>query len=291
MKDPAFLFYAKDFYEATRTMLPEERACYIDLMIYQHQNGGYIPNDLKRVLMYCSGISMDTLTTTLKAKFKLSQKGWYNQKLQQVMEDRASFSQKQSVNGKVGQFFKSAAKKLTARELKKLKATISSLSINNQELYQSWITQYTCPKTMLAALLKHLENVNADEIKNRNTKENEKESNSEASPKQAAQNITLPYPNPEFSALWQAWKDYRHTEHSFSYRSAQSEQAALTQLNNLAQDDQATAANIIHQSMSNGWKGFFELKNNDGKKHPNSKSRVQYSDNFRRKIAEGLQSG
>ena len=37
MKDPAFLFYSKDFYEGTRTMLPEERACYIDLMIYQHQ--------------------------------------------------------------------------------------------------------------------------------------------------------------------------------------------------------------------------------------------------------------
>jgi len=35
MKDPAFLFYSKDFYEGTRTMLPEERACYIDLMIYQ----------------------------------------------------------------------------------------------------------------------------------------------------------------------------------------------------------------------------------------------------------------
>ena len=32
MKDPAFLFYSKDFYEGTRTMLPEERACYIDLM-------------------------------------------------------------------------------------------------------------------------------------------------------------------------------------------------------------------------------------------------------------------
>ncbi|GGB84141.1 hypothetical protein GCM10007424_25200 [Flavobacterium suaedae] len=288
MKDPAFLFYAKDFYEATRTMLPEERACYVDLMIYQHQNGGYIPNDLKRVLMYCSGISMDTLTTTLKAKFKLSDKGWYNQKLQQVMEERASFSQKQSVNGKVGQFFKAAAKKLTVRELKKLKATISSLSINNQELYQNWITQYTCPKTMLAALLKHLENVNADEIKNRNITKNE---NTATTNQSTAAQITLPYPNPEFSALWQAWKDYRHTKHSFSYRSEQSEQAALTQLNNLAEGDQATAANIIRQSMSNGWKGFFELKNNDGKKHPNSKSRAQYSDNFRRKIAEGLQSG
>ena len=49
-KDPAFLLYSKDFYEGTRMMLPEERACYVDLMIYQHQNGGFIPNDVRRII-------------------------------------------------------------------------------------------------------------------------------------------------------------------------------------------------------------------------------------------------
>ena len=83
-KDPAFLFYSKDFYEGTRTMLPEERACYIDLLIYQHQNE-IIPLDLKRVVLYCNGISEAMLLTTLKAKFIKTDKGWYNEKLKTVI--------------------------------------------------------------------------------------------------------------------------------------------------------------------------------------------------------------
>ena len=75
MKDPAFLFYSKDFYEGTRMMLPEERACYMDLLVYQHQNGS-IPTDLKRVLMYCNGVDLATLEATLEAKFELVDEGW-----------------------------------------------------------------------------------------------------------------------------------------------------------------------------------------------------------------------
>lgn len=77
MKDPAFLFYSKDFYEGTRMMLPVERACYVDLLIYQHQNGP-IPNTLERVLLYCNGVDEATLKATLKAKFKRTKSGWIN---------------------------------------------------------------------------------------------------------------------------------------------------------------------------------------------------------------------
>lgn len=75
MKDSAFLFYSKDFYEGTRMMFPEERACYIDLLIYQHQNG-IIPFDLKRVSMFCNGIDIATLEATLEAKFEQTESGW-----------------------------------------------------------------------------------------------------------------------------------------------------------------------------------------------------------------------
>ena len=84
-KDPAFLFYSTSFYEGTRTMLPEERACYIDLLIYQHQHG-FIPDDVRRLTMYCSGINEATLKATLEAKFKLCDKGWINQRLFDAME-------------------------------------------------------------------------------------------------------------------------------------------------------------------------------------------------------------
>ena len=80
MKDPAFLFYSKDFYEGTRMMLPEECACYVDLLIYQHQNG-IIPNDPKRLQMYCSGCSLETIERVLKDKFNQMVDGWLNERL------------------------------------------------------------------------------------------------------------------------------------------------------------------------------------------------------------------
>lgn len=120
-KDPAFLFYSRDFYEGTRTMLPEERACYIDLLIYQHQHGT-IPDDVPRMTMYCSGVAKATLEATLKAKFKLTSEGWVNEKLDNVMNDRKEHSAKKSLNGKVGQIIKKAAKLCKSDDLDKFKS-------------------------------------------------------------------------------------------------------------------------------------------------------------------------
>jgi len=176
MRDPAFLFYSKDFYEATRTMLPKERACYIDLLIYQHQNE-YIPNEIERISMYCSGIDEATLQATLQAKFKLCDKGWYNERLSSVIEQRKAFSDKQSDNGLIGQFFKKAKSSLPSKDYTKLKEfiyftytkekLINDLKINNNH------------EAMLQAMLKHLVNVNVnkDLIKSITKEEEEKENN------------------------------------------------------------------------------------------------------------------
>lgn len=160
-KDPAFLFYSKDFYEATRTMLPKERACYIDLLIYQHQNE-FIPNDIERISMYCSGIDEATLQATLQAKFKLCDKGWYNERLFEVIEQRKAFGEKQSDNGLIGQFFKKAKSSLPNKDYTKLKdfiynvftkeKLINELKINNN--HEAML------QAMLQAMLKHLVNVN-----------------------------------------------------------------------------------------------------------------------------------
>lgn len=156
-KDPAFLFYSNDFYEGTRTMLPEERACFIDLMIYQHQRG-IIPNDIKRVALYCNGISEATLQATLEAKFKLTPEGWVNERLHRVMKERESFSNKQSVNGVVGQFWKKAKAILNSKNFDLLKDTLKNKSneeifeeIKNKKINEAMLI------AMLKALLKHLE--------------------------------------------------------------------------------------------------------------------------------------
>ena len=162
-KDPAFLFYSRDFYEGTRTMLPEERACYIDLLIYQHQNG-IIPNDFKRMAMYCSGVNEAMLEATLKAKFKLSDKGWLNEKLSEVILERESFSNKQSINGVVGQFWKKAGAILDKKNIAKLREALSNMT--NKDIYNE-IYSKEINKAMLEAMLeakhKHLADANANE--------------------------------------------------------------------------------------------------------------------------------
>lgn len=163
MKDPAFLFYSKDFYEGTRLMIPEERACFIDLLIYQHQND-YIPNEIKRIMMYCSGVDKATLEATLQAKFKLCDKGWFNEKLAKVIEERKLFSSKQSINGVVGQYFKKAKsllKPLEYGKFRKLYNEHSNTDIFN-EIKEIDLKDEATLKAMLIAKLKHLEDVIED---------------------------------------------------------------------------------------------------------------------------------
>ena len=162
--DPAFLFYSTDFYEGTRMMLPEERACYIDLMIYQHQHG-YIPFDLKRVLMYCNGINEATLEATLKAKFVASVEGYVNLKLEKVISERTEFTNKQSINGTVGQFYKKAKALLSKKDYIELKELLSD-NTNNQtlELIIGKEINKAMLEAMLIALHKHLEDENEDII-------------------------------------------------------------------------------------------------------------------------------
>ena len=99
--------------------------------------------------------------------------------------------------------------------------------------------------------------------------------------------VIYPFASAEFSNQWKAWKRYRTAEHNFTYRSAESEQAALAELGILANGSETTAIAVLHQSMGKGWKGFFELKN-DGTKPPAGKGKVRYSDDFKRKIADRL---
>lgn len=161
MKDPAFLFYSKDFYEGTRMMLPEERACYIDLLIYQHQHGS-IPNDVKRMALYCSGIDEATLKATLEAKFKLTDNGWLNDRLYNEVLGREKFKSNQSDNGKVGQFWKKAKQILKQKEFGQLYK-----ELKDKQLILSFIDENEINIDTLKGLLKQClnnkGNANGDE--------------------------------------------------------------------------------------------------------------------------------
>ena len=69
---------------------------------------------------------------------------------------------------------------------------------------------------------------------------------------------------------WCKWKEFKKAEFNFKYKSEISEQASKTELINLSGNDEEIAIKIIQQSMANGWKGFFKLKNN-GTERTNNK--------------------
>lgn len=73
--------------------------------------------------------------------------------------------------------------------------------------------------------------------------------------------VVMPFEDKEFLEAWKSWKDYKKTEHGFKFKSPTSEQASLHQLQTLSGGDCANAVRIIGQSLANGWKGFFALKN------------------------------
>ena len=251
-KDPAFLFYSTDFYEGTRTMLPEERACFLDLMIYQHQRG-YIPNDIKRVLLYCNGIDEATLKATLEAKFKLTYKGWINERLQMVIEEREAYSEKQSINGIVGQFWKKAKGILSKKDFDNLKDSLSNQSNNYiWELIKDKEINKATLEAMLEASLKHYRNRDRD-INKDLIKEGVK---GEETKIVILDKIQI---SEDLKPILIEWLEYKKSRKE-TYKSEKSLQALANELTRLSNNDQTIAKAIIQKSMANNWAGIFALK-------------------------------
>jgi hypothetical protein len=78
----------------------------------------------------------------------------------------------------------------------------------------------------------------------------------------AAENFTNPFSD-SFLHYWDIWKQFKKDQFRFTYKSVISEQAAVMDLVNLSGGKEETAVEIIKQSIAKGWKGFFELKNNN----------------------------
>jgi len=89
--------------------------------------------------------------------------------------------------------------------------------------------------------------------------------------------VTMPFESEEFVNSWELWKDYKHKQLNFKYKTPQSEQAALIDLVVIANNDESTAIKVIHQSMAKGWKGLFTLKNETNATGTNSNSKLSFS--------------
>ena len=91
--------------------------------------------------------------------------------------------------------------------------------------------------------------------------------------------IELPFNTPEFAEAWTDWQEYKLEEFKFKYKSKHSLLAAFKKLHRLAEGNEQTAIAIIEESMANGWKGFFKLKDQEKKIQPKTlaeKMRIDY---------------
>lgn len=101
-KDPAFLFYSKDWLEGTAEMLPIEKGVYIDLLCYQHQRGD-LPSDTVR-LARLVGMAHDEFLevwATVGKKFKQIGERLLNERMNKVMSERSTNARKNKI---IGQF-------------------------------------------------------------------------------------------------------------------------------------------------------------------------------------------
>lgn len=101
MKDPAFLFYPKDWIQGTAKLMPEEKGVYIDLLAHQHQDND-LPNDTKR-LARIAGMSESEflpIWEAIKSKFKETENNrLVNRKLTELMTERSEKGLKNKIIG------------------------------------------------------------------------------------------------------------------------------------------------------------------------------------------------
>ena len=108
----------------------------------------------------------------------------------------------------------------------------------------------------------------ADKKRTREEKRREdlKDINPPNPPRGREQKKSYPYPEQLDAEAWEEWKAYRREMRFTAYQPTErSEGAAITSLINLSGGDHQTQMLIVKQSMSNGWKGLFSLK--DGGNH------------------------
>jgi uncharacterized protein YdaU (DUF1376 family) len=147
-KDPAFLFYSKDWMEGTAEMLPEEKGVYIDLLAHQHQNGS-LPADTKRLARIARVSHEEFLRIWeggLSAKFNHVDNRLVNQKLNHVVQERATNAQVKRINGTLaGLYKKFHVDEVSRGKLKQLFKIEEFLNISTENLTETitiWLTKW-----------------------------------------------------------------------------------------------------------------------------------------------------
>lgn len=103
----------------------------------------------------------------------------------------------------------------------------------------------------------------------------ENENENENEDKNISKNVSNPF-SENFMEFWNQWKEYKRKQHKFIFKLKSSEQTSLNNLFKLSNGSEITAKSIIDQSIANGWKGFFELKNKNNEPANRDQARIEY---------------
>lgn len=105
-KDPAFLFYPGDWLGGTMGMTFEEKGAYLELLLFQFNNGKFSQAQAKQVLSICSASVFEKVIQ----KFDNNGTLYWKQKLSDEMERRQKFTESRKNNAKGNKSVKAYAK-------------------------------------------------------------------------------------------------------------------------------------------------------------------------------------
>ena len=95
-KDPAFLFYPGDWLGGTMGMTFEEKGAYLELLLFQFNNGKFLKAQAKQVLSICSASAFEKVLQ----KFDTDGTYYWKQKLSDEIERRRKFTESRKNNAK-----------------------------------------------------------------------------------------------------------------------------------------------------------------------------------------------
>lgn len=78
--------------------------------------------------------------------------------------------------------------------------------------------------------------------------------------------VILPWKTENFEVAWDGWKKFKKTQHRFTYKTAETEQAAIERLVEIAEKSESEAIEIIKYSIAQGYQGLYKEKNNGSTK-------------------------
>jgi len=143
-KDFAFLFYVNDWAGGTMGMNRIQRGGYLDLLLYQFNNTCFSLDEARGVL----GDDFDIVWRVAERKFTLNSNNmYYNEKMQEVKENRATFCESRRTNrlGKTKKH-KINTRKTSVKQVVNVNEDVLVLAVNeikdefimNQEEQKLW---------------------------------------------------------------------------------------------------------------------------------------------------------